>query len=102
MAEGADNGVAILPHPERIAETNWRDPDDTTALERDSQGRAHQRTISGCRAIDPLTRLPCEPDHHRAASRRRPDWECGSGAPGGGATALCRRTLRIASRGYLT
>lgn len=64
--------------------TDWRDPDDKAAMERDALGRAHRKTVVGWRVIDPLARLPCSSEHLQAANRLRADWERGSGATGGG------------------
>ena len=65
----------------------WRDPDDKTAMEKGPSGKRHQKTISGFRVIDPLTRLPCQAEHFKAANRLRQDWERGSGATSGGSEA---------------
>lgn len=70
-----------------ITEAQWRDPEDSSAMERDADGRRHQRTIKGFRAIDPLDRLPCEASHRKAVGRLRADWERGSGARSGGSDA---------------
>lgn len=91
-ADEPDQPPHILPngsprHPDRIAPAVWRDIDDTAAMERDTRGRAHQKSIAGFRVIDPLTRLPCEPEHHKAAARLRRDCEKGCGAMGGGSDA---------------
>lgn len=72
-----------IRQPSYIQPSQWRDPDDAVALERGPNGRRHQKTIAGYRAIDPLDRLPCQPDHHKAARRLRQDWERGSGATSG-------------------
>lgn len=77
------NDDGTIRQPDRIARVQWRDPEDTAAMER-TKGRAHKKTVNGYRAIDPLTRLPCEPNHLTAASRLRADWEYGSGARGDG------------------
>jgi hypothetical protein len=83
----ADRPPHLLPDgairdPARVAAGQWRDPDDAQAMERGPDGRRHQRTIAGYRAIDPLSRLPCAAEHHKAARRLRDDWERGSGARG--------------------
>ena len=71
-------------HPERVAQARWRDPEDIAAFERGVDGRSHQRTVVGFRAIDPLDRLPCTADHWKAAARLRAVWERGSGVRTGG------------------
>ena len=71
-------------HPERVAQARWRDPEDIAAFERGVDGRSHQRTVAGFRAIDPLDRLPCTADHWKAAARLRAVWERGSGVRTGG------------------
>lgn len=76
--------AAETMRPKGAQRAEWRDPDDKVAMERGSDGKRHQKTISGFRVIDPLTRLPCEPEHLKAASRLRHDWERGSGATSGG------------------
>ena len=73
--------------PGRPEPAQWRDPDDAVAMEKGLDGRRHQKTISGFRVIDPLTRLPCEPEHFKAANRLRHDWQRGSGATSGGSDA---------------
>jgi hypothetical protein len=73
--------------PGRAEAAQWRDPEDKTAMERGPDGKRHQKTISGMRVIDPLTRLPCQPEHFKAANRLRQDWERGSGATSGGSEA---------------
>ena len=83
--EAADQPPHLLTdgqprHPTRINSATWRDPDDSVALERDSRGRAHQRTIKGYRVSDPLDRLPCDASQIKASARLRDDWERGSGA----------------------
>ena len=78
------NADGTIRQPSRVAAAQWRDPDDTQAMERDERGRAHQATVKGYRVADPLDRLPCEADHHKAARRLRQDWERGSGARSGG------------------
>jgi len=68
----------------RVEQAKWRDPEDTAAMERDPvTGRAHRRTIAGWRVTDPLTRLPCRPEHIKAANALRTDWEKGSGSANG-------------------
>lgn len=75
--------ITIVHTRPGVVQAQWRDPDDSVALERGPDGRRHQRTISGFRAIDPLDRLPCEVPHRRAAARLRMEWEIGSGARSG-------------------
>ena len=78
---------AVELRPALVSPATWRDPDDTAAMERDERGRAHQKTIAGFRVVDPLTRLPCAPEHIKAATKLRIDWERGSGARTGSSDA---------------
>lgn len=64
-------GDGSIRHPHRIATGEWRDPDDTQAMERDERGRAHQATVRGYRVADPLDRLPCDAEQRRAAGKLR-------------------------------
>jgi hypothetical protein len=75
-----------IRHPHRVAAAEWRDPDDVAAMAKDARGRRGQKTVQGYRVADPLDRLPCELEHHKAARRLRDDWERGSGARSGGPT----------------
>lgn len=84
VAKAESDRAHIRPN---ITEAQWRDPEDALAMERDADGRRHQRTIKGFRAIDPLDRLPCESNHRKAVARLRSDWERGSGARSGGSDA---------------
>lgn len=73
----------------RVEVGEWRDPDDTVALERGADGKRHQRTVKGYRVVDPILHLhrrsPGEVTerHVRSANRLRDDYEAHLGANSG-------------------